>query len=133
MSEILCVGCGKDISDKVNDRRNLCSNASSSVLMTWKDIFMQKVTEQEDVVQGILEKHRMCRRCFSAIDKLTKLQTSVEDNIKDAIDALLPSEGRKRQEPTRPADIPAPKRPPSRLCVSGVESRSSPSVTVSCV
>ena len=57
--------------------------------MTWKDILMRKVTEQEDVVQRILEKHRMCRRCFSAIYKLTELQTSVEENIKDAVDALF--------------------------------------------
>ena len=39
MPVILCVGCGKDVSDKVNDRINLCSDASSSVLMTWKDYY----------------------------------------------------------------------------------------------
>ena len=45
MPVILCVGCGKDVSDKVNNRINLCSDASLSVLMTWKDIFMQKCPE----------------------------------------------------------------------------------------
>ena len=32
MSAILRVGCGKDVSDMVNDRRNLCSDASLYVL-----------------------------------------------------------------------------------------------------
>ena len=44
MPVILCVGCGKDVSDKVNDRRNLCGDASLSVLMTWKYIFLRKIT-----------------------------------------------------------------------------------------
>ena len=45
MPAILCIGCGKDVSDKANYRRNLFSDASSSILMTWKDIFIRKCPE----------------------------------------------------------------------------------------
>ena len=88
------------VSDNVS---NLMSTESSkAVLALWKDIFMLKlddkgIVDTEGFVQSVIESNRMCRRCFSAFDRLKKLKKTVEDNANKAIDALIPSLTRKRQ------------------------------------
>ena len=77
MSTVLCLGCGKNITERISDRRNLCTESSSPVLLFWKEIFLSKLendgVEAETFVKDVIEKHRMCRRCFSAMDRLQKV------------------------------------------------------------
>ena len=131
---ILCVGCGDNISNRTSDRRNLLSDSSKSVVMVWKDIVLKKLRshgmeaeECSTFIQTLQDKHRMCRTCFSAIERFMKLKGSVEKNIEDAINATLslPVVTRKRRNPTVPTVVSKPKRP--QLFVSG---GGSPSVAV---
>ena len=117
---IICLSCGENVTHKSNNRRNLCNESANPVFLFWKDLFMSKLDveeiEAEDVVKELVEAHRMCRRCFSVIGRLLKMRKGVEENIKEAIIAVvLPNVRRKIQEPTTSLDIPAPKRPPPRL------------------
>ena len=85
---MFCVGCGENVTNRVNDRRNLETESSKAVLALLKDIFMLKlddegVVDTEGFVQSVIESNRMCRRCFSAFDRLKKLKKTVEVNAND--------------------------------------------------
>ena len=124
---ILCLGCGEDVTFKANNRRNLCSDSSTSVFDTWKKMFMEKLTpelQDEYLIPNLVEKHRMCRACFSSIERLSKLRQSVEMNLSDAIDAILPPPVHRKRQAGNPINLPKPKRPPTRVFTSESEQSS---------
>ena len=52
--DVLCVGCGDDLSWKSNDRRNLESGSSKPVLELWKTLFIQELNDKEIDIEGFV-------------------------------------------------------------------------------
>ena len=65
MSMLACAGCGKDLSDKESDRRDLHKPQAARALQGWSSLL--KYLEQENKESDILKRgEKMCRNCFSA-------------------------------------------------------------------
>ena len=130
--DVLCVGCGDDLSWKSSERRNLESVSSKPVLELWKTMFIQELNDKEIDVEGFVERlikdHRICRKCFYAYDRLLKLQKSLEDKISDAVIVLLPTPRRKRRSDESSGSVPAKRLPLPPTVASG--SKKSPVVAV---
>ena len=90
MDEILCLGCGEDIGGQSSNRRSL--NSSSRVQDVWKQLFQKKLEEKSiDLGLGdvlLSEVILMCRSCFSAFERFSKLQQSIETNLNAFVDKL---------------------------------------------
>ncbi len=88
-----CLGCGSDIANKPEDRRDIKANGKISAV--WK-AFLDKESEDHDSisVDNILSGRdsqrapKMCRKCFYAYDKYIKLQDTILENIRKASDVL---------------------------------------------
>ena len=93
---VCCVGCGEDVTLRKSDRRNLVTHLASHVYKEWKFRMGRELRKRvvgEASVGKIIEvvnRHRMCRGCFSKYDRLQKFQSGIDKNIVDALDALMP-------------------------------------------
>ena len=68
-SMLACAGCGKDLSDKESDRRDLHKSQAARALQGWRSLL--KYLEQENKESDILKRgEKMCRNCFSAYDAI---------------------------------------------------------------
>ena len=55
MMDVLCFGCGDNLSWKSNDRRNLESDSLKPVLELWKTLFIQELNDKEIVTHETQE------------------------------------------------------------------------------
>ena len=55
--DVLCFGCGDDLSWKSNDRKNLESDSLKSVLELWKTLFIQELNDKEIVTHETQERY----------------------------------------------------------------------------
>ena len=84
----------------------------------------------------MINNHRMCRKCYSAYDQLNKLQNGIADSLDEALDVLLPTPRRKRQNSPHSVNTEVPKSkrlPQPPLVAANSASGNSPVVTVSAV
>ena len=137
---IFCLGCGEEVSNRASDRRNLSSEPSKQVLRIWESFVARKLEkeamEAERFIKSIIDNHRMCRKCYSAYDRLNKLQNGIEDSLDEALDVLLPTPRRKRQNSPHSVNTEVPKSkrlPLPPLVAADSASGKSPVVTVSAV
>lgn len=89
-----CLGCGSDIAGKPADRRALNVSGSAHVATVWKT-FIKNVGQQDvEDIDNILsggDSHRvpkMCRTCYSAYERYSKLYDTIQENLKKAADVL---------------------------------------------
>ena len=90
----------------------------------------------ERFIQSMIDNHRICRKCYSAYDRLKKLQKGIKDILDEALDVLLPTPRRKRQNSPYSVDTEVPKSkrlPQSPLVAADSASGKSPVVSVSAV
>ena len=143
---VCCVGCGEDITLRKSDRRNLVTDSASHVFKEWKfrmGIELRKRVVGEasvgKIIEEVVNRHRMCRGCFSKYDRLQKFQSGIDKNIVDALDALMPLHEydinvRAKKRPAMP-DSDDCERPPSKVTPSPVvcsnSTAKSPIVSVS--
>ena len=85
-----CLGCGKNIGED-RGKRLLHSESSKHVVPLWSSLFGDELRSRGknlDVL-GLVEHEggRVCRRCFSALDRCTKLLDTVRAGITKAVDA----------------------------------------------
>ena len=57
----------------------------------WKRLLYRERSELQDCADGLLACCRLCRHCFSVLQRLKKLEDSACSNMKDALSSLLPS------------------------------------------
>lgn len=89
----LCRGCG--VTTAKNDRRVMCSEASSGIVQVWQEI-MEKTLHQlgKDVrvdTQGEERISYLCRKCYGSFEKYKKLQASLVSNMEKAINSARES------------------------------------------
>ena len=89
----LCRGCG--VTTAKNDRRVMCSEASSGIVQVWQEI-MEKTLHQlgKDVLvdtQGEERISYLCRKCYGSFEKYKKLQASLVSNMEKAINSARES------------------------------------------
>lgn len=112
-----CCGCGA-LGLKSGERRSV--NNSGIVLSVWRTSLEEIGGNFEDFSGKSL---MMCRKCFSAYERLHCLKKSVTDNLAQAMSALVPDDiagasKRPRIDPVLPA-------------INPVSASSSPDVAVS--
>ena len=137
---IFFLDCREEVSNRASDRRNLSSEPSKQVLRTWESFVARKLEkeakEAERFIQSMIDNHRMCRKCYSAYDRLNKLQNCIKDSLDEALDVLLPTPRRKRQNSPHSVDTEVPKSkrlPQPPLVSANSASGKSPVVSVSAV
>ena len=92
--DVVCIGCGDYLSWKPKERRIVVSESSKPILEVWKALIIQEVNEEEienvdQFVEGVINDHRICRKCFYAYERFLKLQKSLEDNLQTLLVSLL--------------------------------------------
>ena len=82
--EIYCVGCG--ISITPTNRRALASLGAENIVQVWMAI----LRNEEQAVQDVLsvEDRKICRKCFSAYDRYSKLHDTIQDNMRKAAEVF---------------------------------------------
>ena len=91
--ETFCLGCGEDLCDKSSDRRRLTTtDAGRHVILSLKPILEKKLRAEtsvgidcDDLVDDI---DLMCRSCFSAYERYSKLLTNIEKNLDTVIEKV---------------------------------------------
>jgi hypothetical protein len=94
---ISCWGCGKGITHQPTNRYNMLSSPCDKVLAIWKRLASQRFQELNHDVDinkllvddGGRSVGRMCRLCFSALQRLEKLDNSVRENMKKAVECIM--------------------------------------------
>ena len=137
---IFCLGCREEVSNRASDHRNLSSEPSRQVLRIWESFIARKLEkeakEAEQFIQSMIDNHCMCRKCFSAYDRLNKLQKGIKDNLDEALDVLLSTPRRKRQNSPYSVYTEVPKSkclPQPPLAAANSASGKSPIISVSAV
>lgn len=84
---MLCFGCGCDLSGRSADRRRLVSPTSSKVVIQWKQLALQDNDYDENELDNLItgsgkpdESGKMCRKCFTAYERLADLTTTLKGN-----------------------------------------------------
>ena len=91
-SMLACAGCGKDLSDKESDHRDLHKSQAARALQGWRSLL--KYFEQENKKSDILKRgEKMCRNCFSAYGRYHDLQTTLLAGLKNSLYAVESSIG----------------------------------------
>ena len=108
-----CFGCGENLAE-VSYKRLLKSQASCLVIPLWTYIFSKELQggEREKEISGINLVDRggkMCRKCFSAYDRCTKLMETLRTIFSKAAE-LLQDSCSGLENPTISLVPPAPKR-----------------------
>ena len=134
---LFCLGCGENVKSHADNRRALQGSVEGErVVEAWRanlDTLQCEVEEEQLCVDSLLSKDvskdKMCRRCFSAFDRYSKLRSSLLENLAKAV----------KSQVNLQAQEPAKKRPrldkflqyTSQSSISTVDSSGSPSVSVS--
>lgn len=121
-SSIYCFGCG--ITSRPADRRALDAPGSEHVVEVWKAF----AEDEEDISDELLNESaaKMCRKCFSAYERYSKLHDTIEQNFKIAAEVLRRTPSSSRAQPL-PLPLPLPKRPRLGITQSQMSSRELPS------
>ena len=106
---IYCFGCGSNISDRPADRRALDNPRSQHVVQLWKAFREGRDEPVEDADKapsggGSQSSCKMCRKCFSAYERYSKLHATIQENLTRAAEVLQIS-------PLSPIAQPLAKRP----------------------
>lgn len=87
---VTCLGCGGDITeDRV--RRLLQSEASKHVLPLWSSLFQDALSSSGvnfDVLDLVRSGGKMCRQCFTALERCSRLVDDVKGRIQKAVHAV---------------------------------------------
>lgn len=87
---VLCLCCGEDIAeDRV--KRLLQSEASRHVLPLWTTLFQEELSASGislDVSELAKNGGRVCRKCFTSLERCSKLLKDVKANIQEAVQCL---------------------------------------------
>lgn len=149
MAEIICYGCGKDITAKPTNRCYMLGDSCSKALPVWKRLVADRLSElsvdvnvNEVLSDGDGFVGRMCRPCVSSMQRLNTLECSTRANVADAVEAIMNSsrwtklQSRKRRiESSSLSEPRAKKRITANLprpCGSASDQKTSPDVAVSC-
>ena len=80
MEHVYSLGCGDDLSHRVSDRRALYGAGAETVINVWRSML-----EKLDLECELSTDMKMCRRFFSGFQRYSKLQCTLQDNLKKAI------------------------------------------------
>lgn len=124
-----CVGCGESVRDD-RHRRLLLSDATSHVIPLWTHI----VHLEGKVTEGRAKKlvkagARMCRKCFTAYERCTKLMSVLQKSIANVVSSMQ-GDSSESDESDDHCEPPTQPPPPKRLAISAGPSNASPDVTV---
>ena len=137
---VLCLGCGKDITHRKDDRRALQGTAEArTVINAWRELL--ELSEIEDEEERLLadaltaedvSQEKMCRKCFSGFGRYMKLQTTLRESLLKAVQSQVT---RQAQEHGTASLRKRPRLDASQSAVSyqqpqSLEETSSPSVSV---
>ncbi len=146
---VVCLACGDDLSNRSGDRRTLLTASLQHVVPLWMSIVSKELAkrnetaELESLVSGdgdVEQAGKMCRKCFSAYERLLKVQTLVEANLSKAIQVIVPTasrfvdssqDSRKRGASNNPLSQPSAKRRSAAPPVFVASTSTSPDVAVS--
>ena len=83
------------------DKRLLVSDASKHVLPVLKAFFKECIEDQKlraecINVDIITENGKVCRKCFSALERYKKLRSSIKEGVMEALDTLISIEPNSR-------------------------------------
>uniref|UniRef100_A0A1X7TE38 ZAD domain-containing protein n=1 Tax=Amphimedon queenslandica TaxID=400682 RepID=A0A1X7TE38_AMPQE len=80
-TNVICYGCGKDLSNQATNRYNLLSDSCSKALPVWKKLVKKRFLEigiKVKVDQLLSDESgfhgRMCRICVAALYRYEKLE-----------------------------------------------------------
>ena len=105
-----CIGCGSDIAGKPANRRALNVSGSAHIATVRKTLIKNVGELDDEDIDNILsggDSHRvpkMCKTCYSAYERYSKVYETIQENLKKAADIL-------RILPSSPVAQPLPKRP----------------------
>ena len=108
-ASVPCLGCGQNL-EEVSYTRLLKSEASRHIIPLWTYILSQEL-QGERVISGINLVNRggkICRTCFSAYDRCTKLMDTLRSSISQVAELLQDS--CTVEDPVIALEPPAPKR-----------------------
>ena len=128
VAEMICYGCGKDITTKPTNRCRIlgdsCSKActSGNALRVWKRLVADRFSEldidvnvNEVVSDGDGFVGKMCRPCISSMQRLNTLESSTRANVTDAVETIMnSSRWTKLQSSKRAVDSSFPSEPRAR-------------------
>ena len=100
MTALLCLGCGEDLALRAADRRALQGPPAEGVVDAWKAVFENVQVDVDDdyklcadtLLAGEGAPGKMCRKCFSGYERLSKLHKTLHDNVARAIESQLSQE-----------------------------------------
>ncbi len=100
---VICLGCGRNI---VEDRvkKVLESSANRHVLPLWSYLFQEVVNENRlslDVRDMVTRDGRLCKKCFCALQHLSKKVTAVKTSMKKVLLAFGASPQNSESSTTR--------------------------------
>ena len=130
---IYCLACGKDIANE-RGRRLLQSESSRNVLPLWSSLFGEEVQGrgvEVDVMDFVRSGGKVCRSCFVALEKCTKILEGAKDSMRKAVDVGLNVGPGAQQQNSRAFYIPPTFAVPSTQPLAPQGPCPSPDVTVS--
>ncbi len=92
MVDVVCVGCGKDLTHEPKNRCNPQAERCADAIKVWRRLFMQ--VEDETMAASrvdpneLLSVCKLCRHCVSVLQRLHKLELNANENVHDAIKVL---------------------------------------------
>ena len=119
-----CLGCGKDVASSAGTRC-LSGDKSQHIVPLWISIFgdeLQKRGEREILLQYMTDGRKICRKCFSAYERCTKIMHALKQDVAKALDVIHANMSTDNTFLAPPA--------PKKLEVSAGTSSSSPDVSV---
>ena len=133
-SSLLCLGCGEDVMDRSDNRRAL--QGADEVVRGWRamlEVLQCEVEEErlcaESMIYEDVSKEKMCRSCFSGFSRYLKLQSSLQENLLQAVRSQAQSQAHVSRKRPRLAKSASYSCQPS-LADSVGESSQSPTVSV---
>lgn len=95
---MFCYGCGENFTSC--ERYNLYTKSHKKVLAIWERLVIRKLRELENPVDldCILKEDdattgRICRKCYSNLERFEKLESIVIPKISNAVNAILANSG----------------------------------------
>ncbi len=91
--EILCCGCGQDITDCPSNRYNMLGSACATALPVWSEMVAEIFEEME--VQIDLNEFLgsggkcMCRKCPTRLVRLHKMALDAKAKLRDAVEKII--------------------------------------------
>jgi DNA-directed RNA polymerase subunit N (RpoN/RPB10) len=91
MATINCFSCGKDITTQPANRYQILSQASAKAIPAWKKLISESFSDlgfeinADQLLSKIEDVGKLCHHCVSNLCKFHKLNSTVHENMKDAV------------------------------------------------